>query len=328
MLPTGNRQGRRIALGDKLDLLVDVFSAGQPTHIFNTPEFFSLHAGDGRGHYFQLAERKSKAVLATLHFTETGADCYRSPARGTYGGISSASDVPLEAFEDFLRAAEDVLREEGATQTEIVLPPASHDLPQFSVCFNILTRMGYAPARQELNYDIVVDNQPLSEHMDYGNRKRLNKCLRAGFTASPLGPENYRAAFDLIAANRRRRNFPVTMAYEDIVRMSETFGDRILFFGLARDSALAAAAVCLAVSPDVLYVFYWGDADGMQEYSPVVPLAAAIYAHCQSAGHRLMDVGTSTNHGTPNHGLVRFKRSLGMRESLKLTMTKQMAGDA
>jgi hypothetical protein len=337
VLPPSHQKGERVSLGEKLDLLVDVFAPSAPTHIFNTPEFFRLHAkGGALGHYFQLVDSKSDTVLATLHFTEISPGFYRSPARGTFGGISCNHDPSLEQLEAFVRAIEHFLVARGGKKFQVLLAPASHNLSLFSTSVSLLSRQGYEVRRQDLNdelivdlnYDLLVDVAPLSEHMDYGNRKRLNKCLREGFVSARLGKDRYAEAYEVIAQNRRRKNFPVSMDFSSIMTLVDMFDEDISFFGIDRADELVAAAICVAVSHEVLYVFLWGDAEDTQDYSPVVPLAATIYAHCQSKGFRIMDAGTSTVDGKPNHGVVRFKRKLGMRESLKLTMNKGTAGDA
>jgi hypothetical protein len=312
--------------GERFDLLVDAFAPCPPTHIFNSPDFFRLHATErgARGRYFQLAERKSGDILAVMHFTETVPGCYRSPARGTFGGLSAPGDLSLEQIEFFANAAEDVLRADGASQLQIAMPPASHDLALHAKCFNVFARRSFGVVGQEINYDMPVTAEPLASRMDYGNRKRLNKCLREGFVTARLDADRYVAAYNLIADNRRRKGYPITMDLPSIMAMVDLFGDRMQFFGTMREGVLAAAAVCIAVSTKVMSVFYWGDGDGMQEYSPVVPLAAAIYAHCQAEGFSILDTGIGTDAGKPNHGLMRFKRSLGFRESPKLTMGKDI----
>ena len=88
---------------------------------------------------------------------------------------------------------------------------------------------------------------------------------------------------------------------------------------------MIAASICIAVDNAVFYVFYWGEIDGYQNPSPIPFLAQGLYCHCQENGFRLMDVGTATVEGNPNHGLIRFKRSLGLEESLKLTFSKSLA---
>lgn len=330
MRQSDNPPGERIALGDKLELLVDVFAPSAPTHIFNTPEFFRLHAGENgtKGHYFQLAERKSRIVLATLHFTQTSPGFYRSPARGTFGGISAPAELSLESIEALTAAAEAALRNRGAANMHIVMPPASHDASMLAKCFNVFTRQGFGMAGQEINYDLEVSNTPFSERIDYGNRKRLNKCLREGFAMVRLGPECYEPAYQIIAENRRRKGYPVTMDFAAVMAMVDTFGDRMRFFGVTRDSELVAAAICIAVSAQVMSVFYWGDREGVQDYSPVVLLSSGIYEHCQEHGIAILDTGIATEAGEPNHGLIRFKRSLGLRESLKLAVSKDLSGHA
>ena len=89
-----------------------------------------------------------------------------------------------------------------------------------------------------------------------------------------------------------------------------------------------AAAICIGVSEKVMSVFYWGYIEGVQDYSPVVLLASAIYEHCQSGGITILDTGIATEAGEPNYGLIRFKRSLGFHESLKLILAKDLPGHA
>ena len=311
-----------LRLDEAHDLVVDAFLEHSDCHLFNTPAFFQLHAAGRQAHYFQAVERANGRPAATFHLTETELGRFRSPARGTFGGISADADFTLEHLETFVRAVESTLRRLKAHTVEIALAPAGHDLAGFSATYNVLARLGYRASRHELNYDLAVDSVPLEQRMAHGKRDRLRKCLREGLTAGKLGAERYHAAYELIAANRRRRNFPITMTFPQVADMVKLFGERILFFGVDRADRLAAAAICIALSAEVLYIFYWGDEDGMQRHSPLVALAAAIYAHCQEAGFRIMDAGISTEGGEPNHGLIRFKRELGLRESLKLTMTK------
>jgi hypothetical protein len=312
-------------LDEDHELRIGAFVDHPACHLFNTPRFFRLHAA-GKGHYFQLCGRRSGAAVATVHFTEASPGSYRSPARGTFGGFSASEDVTLEVLGRFQRAVEQALASRGARHSQIVLAPASHDLPLFSKSFNVLARSGYAVQSQDLSFDLAVNERPLLERMESGNRKRLNKCLRAGFVAERLAPARYAEAYQVIAANRRRRGFPMTMSYEQVAEMVEGFGERVRVFGVSRSAELIAAAISMAVTDAVLYVAYWGDVDGMQDHSPVVQLAACVYEHCQSSGISLLDAGTSTVAGEPNAGLIRFKRSLGFRESLKLTLAKGRAG--
>ena len=112
------------------------------------------------------------------------------------------------------------------------------------------------------------------------------------------------------------------MTAEQLDAMVATFPDRLHYFAVysnAQRSHMVAAAICMAITDRVLYVFYWGDAADMGSYSPIALLAASIYEFAQQRKFVLLDVGTATVDGVPNQGLVTFKRNLGFSESLKLS---------
>jgi hypothetical protein len=177
-------------------------------------------------------------------------------------------------------------------------------------------------ADHELNYDMAVDSRPLLERMGSGNAKRLRKCVREGLVAQPVPLVEYLNVYRVIEDNRRRRGFPMTMSAEQLGDMARAFPDRLHLFSViapGTTSSMCAAAVTVALTESILYVLYWGDAAGMETYSPIALLASSIYEFCQARGFTRLDVGTSTVAGVPNHGLIQFKRNLGFVESLKLS---------
>jgi hypothetical protein len=56
----------------------------------------------------------------------------------------------------------------------------------------------------------------------------------------------------------------------------------------------------------------------------VTVIAAALYRFARSADIRLLDLGTSSVHGEPNHGVFAFKKSLGAKPSIKMYFTKEL----
>lgn len=325
-------QTLRIALNDRHDLLVDVFAAGPRTHLFNTPEFFRLHAGTGtRGHYFQLAEHAGEQALACVHFTEVSPGTWRSPARGTFGSFSLANQGSTDDLELLLHGAERYLAALGAQELVMVQPPGGHDAVQVADSTGMLLRNGYTTLYPDINQDLQVDERTLPERMSRGNLKRFRKCEREGWQFVQLPPERHGQAYQLIADNRRRRGHPLTMTHEGVIAMEKLFPGRVPYFGLVRDGNpddMAASAICMRIDEHILYVFYWGDAADMQTLSPVVGLAAGIYEHCRHEGIRILDAGISTAQGIPNPGLMRFKHSLGFSESPRATLMKRMTAHA
>jgi hypothetical protein len=317
-----------IRLDNSYEVRINAFLPGEGVHLFNSPAFFQLHAATNRGFYYQLCQAHVQRADATLHFTSvpTRDTEFRSPLRGTFGGLSCSDKISLEHREAFLQAVETHLRGEGATELFIKEPPARHDLTSFSLNHSLYLRRGYEVAGHELNSSLSVCADPFVEGLDPGNRKRLRKASEAGYHARTLSPEEHEAAYQLIAANRERRGFPFSMSWAQVMEMRSTFPDRFVVFGVEQSGALAAAGICLRTTPVILYVYAWGEAADAVAFSPVTLLAACIYDYCRAQGVTLMDLGTSTVEGQPNYGLLRYKRHLGARESLQLRYMKQLIG--
>jgi hypothetical protein len=200
----------------------------------------------------------------------------------------------------------------------------AHDPTAFATQTYLLRACGYETSQCDLNHSLEVDEQPLAERMSYGNLKRLRKGVRERLIAQALPGTDLPEVYDTIAANRASKGHEMSMSLSQLKAMADGFPEAVKLFGCRMGSELVAAAVCLQVEKGVLYVFYWGDRPGYANLSPVVTLADAIYAHCQTEGIRLLDVGTSTVDREPNLGLIQFKNGLGFSASLKVRMTRHI----
>ena len=127
----------------------------------------------------------------------------------------------------------------------------------------------------------------------------------------------------MIALNRARRGYQVSMTYDQIQEMVLTFPSKIVCFGVSSDAEkkkLVASSICILINTRILYVFYWGDVAEMETLSPIALLASEIYEYMQKNNYEIFDVGTSSINGEPIYGLINFKRNLGFSESLKLNI--------
>lgn len=303
-------------------LLENVFRDPSLGALFQQPAFFELHA-DGRGVYFEWEQ--DGQVLASVHFTAMGEGCWRSPARGTYAGFAMRPGLRYDALLAFHDAVLERLAALGATRLELLPAPMAHDGAAFANQVHLLQARGWAISQCDLNHSLAVDERPLEARMTYGNVKRLRKCRREGVSAMPLPPGALPEVYDVIAANRLSKGYGVSMTLEALQAMQARFPGVMRLFGSRMpDGELAAAAVCLRLTPGILYVFYWGDRPGFAQLSPVVSVADAIHAHCQEEGIKLLDAGTSTVGTQANMGLIQFKRGLGFTESLKLRFSRSL----
>lgn len=301
-------------------LIINEFLPHEACHLFNSPEFFRLHASQ-EGNYFQWLIKGK--VLITLHLTEISEGAYRSPARGTFGGLSIAADVPPHELVEFMNSVQAHLRERGIRTLEILLAPMQHDSVVCSMQYFVLRSLAFRETQVDLNYAMAVDGQAFVQRINYANRKRLKKCHREGFEAKLAGADRLTEVYAVIAENRASKGYPMTMSEPQVREMQMAFPDALELFTCELSGQLVASAVCLRLRSDVLYVFYWGDLPGYAQSSPVVILAEAIYLSCQSRGIAVLDVGTSTVDMQMNLGLINFKRGLGFQESLKFRLEKR-----
>jgi hypothetical protein len=307
----------------KLDIHVNSFLPARGNHLFTEPRYYQLHSRSDNDCYAQLVRRNDSRVHATLAFHETAPGVYMSPGVGTFGGLSLNDELEFLTVEKFLQVLVDHLRQRDAHMIRFRCAPASHDGSLFTIVFNVLTRQGFQPERPDVNYDMRIDSRTFIERIDYGNVKRIRKTERASFVCERAEVVLLPEVHQLVANNRARQGISISMSLKQLQQMAELFPERMHLFATYREASrkeMVAAAVCLTIAPNVLYVLYWGDADGMRNYSPVAMLAACIYTFCAEQGYKLLDVGISTVYGEPNHGLINFKRNLGFTESLKIEM--------
>ena len=307
---------------DNYAVLVNEFLPTPWTHLFNTPQFFEIHRTPNAC-YLQLVEKASGEVLSNIHFAEESCGVFRSPRLGTFGSFDFNEPPCLEVVEFFAHETERVLRDRGATQITIISPPFAHGPELSHFVFLALHNRGYLATPHSLNQSVRLDDRPFGARIDADGRRRLARAREMGFEARRLTSlSELSSAYELILENTRRKGYQLSMTWDRIREMREIFGDRIYGFGVFRDAQPAAASITIRVNRDVVYVFYWADVAGFSGVSPIVLLAETIYEHARAEGARWMDIGTSTNDGAPNYGLIHFKRNLGCEASLKLAYTK------
>ena len=305
-------------IGGKYAVTVNQFAPFTWGSIFNTPEFFKLHSDDGaRAFYFQLCIGDPAEAVGVAHFTEVAPGHFRSPRRGTFGGFEFGRNLRLETIEAFIEHVETELVTRGARKIEIRDSPAIFDPGKSALLANVLHRRGYFPSAPDLDYFLLIDNEPIWEKLKPSRRQRIHRCRRAGITVKELESRDFRRAYEVIAENRKSRGFPISMTYESLAKMREVFPRRLFAFGAFKDGTMTASSICLDVNPSVFYVFYWGDLPGYEKFSPVTLLAEFIYDFARSRGFRLIDFGTATKDGRPIYGLINFKREIGGFPSLK-----------
>ena len=83
------------------------------------------------------------------------------------------------------------------------------------------------------------------------------------------------------------------------------------------EGTMIASALIYRVAPGRDVAQFWGDARHDLKVSPMNFLAHEVVGHALDTGCSFLDLGISTDHGDPNHGLIQFKRSIGARSEIR-----------
>lgn len=309
-----------------LELLIDCYREPCEADIFNRPAYHLLHRprNPGGGIYFQLRNYLTGKTVGVFHALAAEPGVFASPGRGSYGGFEVIEDLPIDDLKLFISLVERVLTLLGGRRLDIVLPPLVYAPERVALAFNALTMAGYRVSRQELNQSIEIRHSDFLTLGNYANKKRFNRAVREGVTARRLKREEFEAAYDVIVESREKKNYVISMSWPQIEEMAETFPDDIIVYGGFLHNAMIAAAICVKVNGEILYVYSWGERVGFEGISPVTVIAAALYRFARSADIACLDLGTSSVQGEPNHGVFAFKKSLGAKPSIKMYFTKEL----
>ena len=295
--------------------------------LFRSPAFFRLHAHTfSRAWYAAVMDGATGASIAGGWFAETAPGEARSGVRGPFGALHTPYEpLPIALATRMVAATEEELRARDIVRVRITLPPAAHQPASHAEWMNVYLRLGYLPAPPDLNYHVLVDDIPLLDRMNNGNRAIVRTAERKGMVARALQPDERADAFSVIVANRARRARPVTMSLESLLEMESTIPGVTHWFGVFKGGRMLAASVCMRLSPRCCYVFYLGEVDGMDRLSPVTLLVSHIHDWCRCHGASMLDLGIATESGVPNEGLMTYTRNLGFDVSPKYTLEKELS---
>ncbi|GAB3252871.1 hypothetical protein GCM10027347_12300 [Larkinella harenae] len=240
-----------------------------------------------------------------------------SPCAASFGSVEFSDKVSDEDLHQLVDQLIIHSKKLLVTGLRIVTYPDCYAPDRASRIHKIFQTAGFAVAYEELNQHISVDNRSFSERLQDAERRRLQKCQRAGFSAQIWEQPDVAVLADFVQKARIRKNRPLSMQSKELANLLQTFGDVCTVFTVRDGEKLIAACVGIRVSDDILYYFLPADHEDYQQFSPSVLLIESMYAYCQEQQIALLDLGISTSGGVRNEGLIRFKRHLGALESSK-----------
>jgi Acetyltransferase (GNAT) domain len=307
-------------------------SAAEPELVlWNTQAFYDLRpeqAPRRRRYDHHDAEGRFVGALVAAMTDEGACAGFGAP----FGGFDLARpNETIANVEGLVDASLESLAADGVDVVEVRAKPGHYGSNEAALQFVLLNR-GFEVAACDLN--AYLDLEPVdsvdayAEHLKPAARKMLRRSRALGLSAVQVPADDEAAwaeAYEVLRRNRVDRGRPMRLELDYVRRIRDAFPGHVRLLALLADGAMCAAALVYRVAAGRDLVQYWGDAGHDLAVSPMNHLVATVVEHGLAAGTRTIDIGISSEHGVPNHGLIQFKRSVGCLIEPRLELVRSSA---
>ncbi|EOB6044957.1 hypothetical protein [Campylobacter jejuni] len=192
-------------------------------------------------------------------------------------------------------------------------PPLFYNYSHITKLQNALISNNFSINDYDVNYEIYLKNI---------DKSRNN--LRSNFenNLSLIKSNNLQIAYDIIKENRESKNYNLNMAIEDVEQTSKIIPTDL--FLVYKDDIPIASAIVHIMSQNIARVVYWGNTTNSNKYRPMNFLSYNLFLYYKNQNFKIVDIGTSTLHTTPNFGLCDYKESIGCDCSPKINFIYQV----
>ncbi len=288
------------------------------TYLFNEGDHLSLQSKRG-WHIFEYIELNSLQVYARILFHVKNGQA-SSPLKAPFGSVEifrKLNEVQLTYFLEQVQRQLIILRVKKVT---IRNSPDLYDLQTSNLVQSVLKKLGFENT-EEVSSILLIDGKPFERKIKISERQKLKKASGI-FEFKHAGRKELTKIYSFIATCRMERNQALSMSSRELRKTISVFPDQFFLFTVGSKTKLAAAAIVIQVSQNILYTFYYAHAKTYNTISPVVFLISGIYDFAAIKKFKMIDLGTSMIGGHVNRSLLHFKKSIGGVTNKKLTFHK------
>ncbi|WP_080238580.1 GNAT family N-acetyltransferase [Spirosoma rigui] len=289
---------------------------------FNTPEHVHQQSAGG-AHTVVAVNTLTNRVEARCSFFVDG-DQARSPAAAPFGSVEFVETLPEPVLDTVLDALLAAVVATGVSVFRLVNYPHCYAPPQAKRLTAQLLNRGFTVVSANQNAFLPITSDLFETIIDASERRRLQKCRRAGFRFDHWQQPDLDAVTSFLISTRQRQGYALTLPPDRLRRLLQTFPDEFPVFVVRAGTAIAALTIAVRVRSDILYSFLPASSPAYHTYSPMVLLTDGLVGYCQAQHIQLLDLGVSLDGDyQPKPSLVRFKQNLGAQECPKLTFEKR-----
>jgi hypothetical protein len=266
-----------------------------------------------------LIDDGDKAVIGLIAGIKEGK--LISPFSAPFGGFHFRNqNMYISEIEGFLNSLQHYIITHNLKGIEITLPPNIYHEMFNAKVINSFIRLGFRSTLPEITNWVNL-NDFRGEFTQKNSREYYRQSIRNELSFLLVDEvDDKMKAYDLICQNRAKFGRPIYMSYEDIIKTNQLWP--VDFFKVSsREGSLVASAIFYRCHPTISYAVFWGDSEKGRTLRAMDFLAFNLWSHYKQAGYTYIDLGISTELGSPNEGLLRFKESHEAVSSLRFTFT-------
>ncbi|ENB3135208.1 GNAT family N-acetyltransferase, partial [Escherichia coli] len=298
-------------------------------NLFSRNDFLKYQSKKQNKNYiiFTLINKQSDEIsiqLVTCYDLKEKGQIFFSPITGAFSDIyMPLKKIDVQVLTDFLQYIEVYIQIHFSAKKIIYkLPPELYNCEDNNCLLNAFHNRSWEIHNIDLNFHLeLISLDEFRRGLSSGTRQRLNKISRGDVEFNKVNDEANRfLVYETIRLNRKAQGYPMTMSWDNLNDLYLSLSEAVSFFTLKYNESIVASAICLELSPENIYVFYWGENPEFRKLSPIVKLAEQLYSFYLQAGCRTLDIGISTENSKPNQGLIDFKKNIGCSLTKKITV--------
>ena len=245
----------------------------------------------------------------------------RSPFSAPFGGFHcKGENIYISVIDSFIQNLIVYAHAENITKMYITLPPDIYCQRSNAKIVNALTRLGFQMQLPDITnwVDLREFNNAYTHN---ASRTYYNQAVHKKLTfAEATTAQEKEFIYTIITDNRARKERPIYMTFDDILLINSIFPLDFFTVKNANDD-IVAGAILYRAHPEIVYALFWGDSVEGRSDRAMDFLIFNLLFYYKSADYSYIDLGTSTEAGTPNEGLIRFKETHECLTSLRYTFT-------
>jgi len=283
-------------------------------HPFISEPFISLNGGKTEK-IIRLIDDSDKPAIGLIAGIRN--NVILSPFSAPFGGFHFRNEIVyIGEIDRFLAALKEYLLSHDLKGMEITLPPDIYHQSFNAKLASSLIRNEFESKTPEITNWVNLQEFK-GEFTQRNSREYYRQSVRNGLSFHQVSdPDEQSEIYELICENRAKFGRPIFMTFNDVLDTGKLW-PADFFKVITLDKTIVASAIFYRSNPEICYALFWGDNEAGRPLRAMDFIAFKLWNHYKELGFKYIDLGISTESGSPNEGLLRFKESHDATSSLR-----------